>query len=143
MKRIILVLWLFMFVIVLSTFADEGDDTLKYFLSKSDCVASGTIISEPIGVVYEAGVVEYICDFKVTEVLKGDAMTNGVTARVVIVRFEQDASDRHPLIKKGGDCILYLKTASGSIPKLRTADFWFGVQYPNSSLMRSLKRLAT
>lgn len=131
-----------MFAFVLSAPADEDDDTLKYYLSKSDCVALGTIASEPIGISSEAGVVEYVCDFKVSESFKGDGVTNGVMTRVVIVRFERGASDRHPLLKKGGECILFLNNASPSIPKWRTVDFWFGIQYPNSLMGRSLKRLA-
>ena len=122
--------------------ADESDETLNYYLSKSECVASGTMVSEPIGISYEAGVVEYICDFKVSEVFKGVGMTNGTTTRVAIVRFEQGTPDRNPLIKKGAACILFLKDSSRGIPKWRTADFWFGIQPFSSTLARSLRRLA-
>jgi hypothetical protein len=140
MKRIIFLLCIFVFAITRLAFADESDDTLKFYLSRSDCVVSGTIVSEPLGI-SDYGV-EYICDFKVSEVFKGDAMTNGITTQVVIARFEQDASDHCPLIKKGGECILFLKNDAPNIPKWRTADFWFGIQYPSRSMERSLKRLA-
>jgi hypothetical protein len=142
MKRLLPVLSLFALTFVVGAFADESDDTLQYYLSKSDCVATGTILSEPIGVTTESGVVEYICDFRPSQVFKGDSMTNGVATRVVIARFEQGAPDRHPLVKKGGQCVLFLKSSAPSIPKLRTADFWFGIQQPSSSLARSLTRLA-
>jgi hypothetical protein len=58
------------------------------------------------------------------------------------VRFEFDETDKHPLIKKGGECILFLKDFPAAKPSLKTADFWFGVQYPSALMGRSLKRLS-
>jgi len=142
MKRLILILCSLVFLIALSAPADESDDTLKHFLSKSDCVALGTIVSEPTGYSTEGGVVTYSCDFKVSEVLKGVGLTNGVTTRVSVDRFENGTPDRHPLIKNGSECILFLKNVSPNIPRLKTADFWFGIQYPSSSMVRSIKRIA-
>src|SRR5262249_39193142 len=52
-------------------FADDSDDTLRFFLSKSDLVVVGAITSQPFGTVTEVGVVHYICDFGITQVLKG------------------------------------------------------------------------
>jgi len=143
MKRRILMLCSLVFLIALSAPADESDDTLKHFLSKSDCVVLGAIVSKPIGLSTESGVVVYICDFKISEVLKGNGLTNGITTKVSIERFVQSTSDQHPLIKEGSECILFLKNAKPhNIPKLQTADYWFGIQYPSSSLVHSIKRIA-
>ncbi len=119
-----------------------ADDTLKYYLSKSDLAVHGIIVSEPLAAFREAGVPNYICDFKVSDVLKGDASLKGKTIRVHIIRFEMDEKDRHPLLKKDGECILFLKGASPDVPSWVTADFWFGVQYPSPCMASSLKRLA-
>ena len=121
---------------------DSSDDTLKFYLSKSDLVILGTILNQPGAVIDEVGVPNYYCDFKVTDVLKGDATLKGKTIRVNIVRFEGDKKDHHPLIKKDAECILFLKKEENNFPFWETADFWFGVQYPSPWMARSLKRLA-
>lgn len=124
-------------------FADEGDDTLKFFLSKSDLVILGTITSEPIGVVDEAGVVNYYCDVNVADVCKGIASRKDKTIRMDIIRFEMGKKDHNPLIKKDSECILFLKKIpNNTSPEWETADFWFGVQYPSPWMVKSLKRLA-
>jgi len=123
-------------------FADSSDDTLKLYLAKSDVIIQGTILNEPAGVFDEDGVPNFYCEFKVSDVLKGDANLEGTTVKVNIVRFEMDKKDHHPLIKKDAESILFLKRSKDNVPKLETADFWFGVQHPFPWLARSLKRLA-
>jgi len=124
-------------------FADESDDTLRFYLSKSDLVVLGTIVTEPIGLSGEAGVVNYVCDFKISEVCKGDAGLQGKTVWVNIGRFEADKKDIHPLVKKDAEALLFLKKTSGEAgPHWGTADFWFGVQRPMPWMARSLARLA-
>jgi hypothetical protein len=128
---------------VLPARGDSGDDTLKSFLSKSDLVVMGKITSEPIGIISESGVPNYICEFRVQDVLKGDGKLKDQVLKVNIMRFEMDAKDKHPLIKKDGECTLFLKSATPNTPAWVTADFWFGVQHPSPWMARSLKRLAT
>ena len=99
------------------------------------------ISSDPIGESDEAGVVQYACDFRVSDVIKGDKAHKGKTMRVSLVRFENVAADRHPLIRKGGRCRLFLRRRENSIPAWSTADFWFGVQHPFPWMARSLRRL--
>jgi hypothetical protein len=143
MKHFIPTLCIIILAFTLRAYADEGDDTLKFYLSESDCVALGTISSESIGISTDAGVVEYVCDFTILEKIKGDALTNGITTRVTIVQNEgRDSSVRNPLIKKGGECILFLKTSANSLPKLRTADRWLGIQYSSGSMASYLKRVS-
>ncbi len=121
--------------------ADSSDDTLEFYLSKSDLVVLGTIVKDPFVIFSEEGVPNYICDFKVRDVLKGNAKLKGQTIKVNIKRFEMDEKDKHPLIKKDSECILFLKMRDG-VPSWETADFWFGIQYPSPTMAKSLKRLA-
>jgi hypothetical protein len=131
------------FLVAIVAQADEGDDTLVYFLRKSDLVVIGTIKNEPVGVFTENGVPNYVCDFAVSEVLKGDRAHKDKTLRINIVRFEMDDKDRHPLLKKDTECIVFLKKEpEGNIPRWATADFWFGLQQPSPWMAKSLKRLA-
>jgi hypothetical protein len=125
-----------------SAVADEGDDTLRSYLARSDLVVLGEIASEPGEFQKESGVANYVCDFRVTEVLKGTKPA-GDSLTVNIRRFEMDEADRLPELKKGSKCILFLKRAEGGeTPAWKTADFWFGFQRPSPWMARSLKRLA-
>ncbi len=126
------------------TMADEGDDTLKFFLSRSELIVSGRITTDPTGMSEEVGVFNYTCEFQIQDVLKGDTSLKGRDINVRIIRFERDARDKHPLIKKDKECILFLKSApnaSPTAPAWVTADCWFGVQEPGPWMARSLKRL--
>ena len=125
-----------------TTNADASNDPLKLLLSKSDLVVLGTITNEPIEIELESGVPNYICEFQVEDVLKGDTTLKGRVIAVNIMRFEMEAKDKHPLIKKGSECILFLKADKPHIPSWVTADFWFGVQYPSPWMARDLKQLA-
>ena len=123
--------------------ADDSDDTLKYFLAKSDLVDHGTIKTEPLGLTREAGVPNDICDFEVWDVLKGDEKLKSKTIHVTIKRFEMAPEDHHPLIKKDAECILFLKQQKqGTNPNWATADFWFGIQRASPWMVKSLNRLA-
>ena len=64
----------------------------------------------------------------------------GKGIRVNIKRFERVGKDKHPLIKKDAECILFLKNAKPNFPDWETADYWFGLQHPSPSMARSLKR---
>src|SRR5262249_24329833 len=123
-------------------FADDSDETLRFFLSKSDLVVLGEITSKPDGIVDEKGVWNYVCDFRIAEVLKGQK-PGADTIRINIVRIELNNENRLPELKKGGKCILFLKKAGvGVEPAWQSADSWFGFQRPSPWMARSLKRLA-
>ncbi len=122
--------------------ADDGDDTLKFYLSKSPLVVVGKIVDEPQGIIDRAGQPNYVCQFSVTEVLKGDTKLVGETLGVNIVRYEGDKQDKHPLLHKNAECILFLKGVSPDRPIWRTVDVWFGMQQPSPWMARSLARLA-
>ena len=121
---------------------DAGDDTLRFYLEKSDLVVLGKITNIPIGVTSEIGVFRYVCEVEVAEVLKGDPALVGETVRTTLSRFEMGKADRNPLIAKGAESILFLKKRKkGSIPAYGSADFWFSVQYPSPRMALALKRL--
>ena len=123
--------------------ADDSDDTLKFYLSKSDLVVLGNIISIPVAFMSESGVPNYNCKFKVVDVIKGDNSLKGKIIDVSVLRFEIHKKDHHPLITKDAECILFLKKVpQGTVPLWRTSDYWFSVQYPSPWMVRSLKRLA-
>ncbi|HJT31303.1 MAG TPA: hypothetical protein VJ783_04585 [Pirellulales bacterium] len=125
-----------------SAFADEGDDTLRGYLAKSDLVLAGRIQSEPFGFSTEIGVANYHFDFKISNVLKGDVAA-GQTLPVRIVRFELERGDELPWMSKGEKAILFLRKApDGDHPRWVSADVWFGIQPPNSQMEKSLKQLA-
>jgi hypothetical protein len=121
--------------------ADESDDTLRFYLSKSDFVVLGEITTVPFRIVEEVGVTNYYCEFRVAEILKGRKLGTD-TINVDIVRFELDKQDQLSELKKNGKCILFLKNAgSGEKPTWQTADFWFGFQHPSPWMTRSVRRL--
>src|SRR5262245_57231295 len=131
-------------VLVLSTpiFGSESDDTLRFFLVKSELVVVGEIASGLARASEEVGGVYYTCDFRIAEVLKGNKPVEE-TIRVTIARFELEEADRLPELKQGSKCILFLKNVGdGKRSTWRTADLWFGVQRPSPAMARSLKRLA-
>ena len=135
---------LVLFLVAGLCFADDSDDTLKRWLSKSELVVLGTIVSEPIGFFSEAGVPHYSCQFKVSDVCKGDSKLKDKTINLSIARFEMHKKDHHPLIKKGAECILFLKNVgTEKKPGWVTTDFWFGIQHPIPWMAKSLTRLAT
>ena len=122
--------------------ADDSDDTLRFYMGKSDLVVSGTIISEPEGCVDEAGVVNWICRFNVKETLHGTGVATN-TLDVNIIRFEIHKKD-HPLyLAKDSECILFLKSTSKTEkPSWKSADFWFGIQPYLPVMEMSIRRLS-
>ena len=125
------------------TNADDSDDTLKFYLSKSDLIVAGKLANTPLGVTNEIGVIEYVCEYVVSDVIKGDKSLSGKTIKLTVTRFEMDAKDRTTLLAKNAESIIFLKQQkAGSIPKWKTTDFWFGIQPQSSWMVRSLKRLS-
>jgi hypothetical protein len=120
---------------------EQSDDTLRFYLSKSELVVTGSIQTEPAGTIDKKGFIAYLCQFKVEDVLKGDAAFKGKEIWVGIDRYEWGGQDKHPLIKIGGECLLFLKSSPPNAPTWMTSDAWFGIQHSTASLSRSLKRV--
>ncbi len=140
-----IVLSLIACLLPIAAFAEDGDETLLLYLSKSDVVVLGEFTTEPVGAVREAGLISYQAGFKIAQLIKGETRgnrKNGGVIRVNLVRQELAAEDRLPDLKKGGKCILFLKVADKrENPTHMAADVWFGVQRANSVMAKSLTRL--
>lgn len=129
-------------LIGLTARADDSDDTLRFYVKKSDIIVSGAVVSEPKGLVDESGIINWVCTFKVAETLHG-SKPDAEMIDVNIVRFGIDAKDRPSYLKKDAECILFLKNvAKAEKPAWKTADFWFGIQPRFPMMERSIKRLA-
>lgn len=132
--------------------ADDGDDTLKRWLARSDVVVDATIRSQPGAFYGEIGVANYALELEVHATLKGTALPppppeavpkdQPARPRALIVRFELVEADRLPCLKEGARVVLFLKELpTGNFPAHETADFWFGVQPYGPWLVRRLGEL--
>jgi hypothetical protein len=124
-----------------SAVADEGDDTLRHFLSKSDIVLVGKIATEPEVHASDGGSAKYLFGFAVTESLKGEIADNYLNA--TIVHPESSADDKLTWLKKKSKALLFLRNAGDrEHPNWIGADVWLSVQPYNQRMACSLKRLA-
>ena len=125
--------------------AGDPEETLRFYLAKSDVVVLGEFTSEPIHKSNKFGSHDQ-ADFKIAQLLKWDAPGEaqvGGTIKVHIMRFELEPEDRLPELKKGGKCFLFLECHDlKPAPSYITADIWFGVQRPNPFMGKSLSRVA-
>ena len=121
--------------------AADGDDTLRLLLSKSPLIVVGKIEEHSLGARYEAGVANHLCTVSVTEVLHGDPNLKDKDLKVNIVRMEYDAKDRHPLIRKEAECLLFL-TWTKNTPSCETSDAWFGIQHASPAMTKALAQLS-
>lgn len=120
-----------------------NDETLRFYLSKSDLVVVGEIASDPTRASEEVGVVIYTCDFRITATVSGRKPIEDSIA-INIIRLERDDADRVGELKKGFQCILFLKNVgSDKTPRWETADVWFGLQRATPTLERSLQRIVS
>lgn len=125
-----------------NAFSDEGDDTLAYYLAKSDVVLAGEVSSAPSAVSSEVGVVEYSFKVKVMEVLQGEIRADEQPA-VTIIRFESNASDAPPWLRKGAKAVFFLRNRPDLGRRGYTsADPWFAAQPYNAALAKRIRRIA-
>ena len=140
MQRTIVIFVLVVASNVSNVLANESNDTLLFLLSKSDLILRGRIVSEPVGIIFSDGVVDYLCDYTVFEVLKGDPILESKTIKINIRRFEIDEKDKHPLVDMNSECVLFLDRVENQIPNMVTSDFWFGIQYPSPYMIDSIRK---
>src|SRR5580704_16165252 len=118
--------------------AGDLEETLRFYLSKSDVVVLGEFTSEPIRKSPNKFTTHYQADFKIAQLLKWEAPGEsriGRTIKVHIVRTELGPEDRLPELKKGGKCLLFLECRNPRpTPSYITADIWFGIQRPSPSM---------
>jgi hypothetical protein len=75
---------------------EQDDDTLKFYLSKSDCVVLATI-TDVTCVTTDPERPNYLCTIRVAEVYKGDPQMAGVTTNVNIRR--ENGSNRRLVVR--------------------------------------------
>ncbi|HUY88686.1 MAG TPA: hypothetical protein VMV10_08125 [Pirellulales bacterium] len=136
--------------------AEDGDDTLKYYLSRSSLVVSGELTSHPVAMGFEIGESQYSFKVKVAKVLKGNAPAD-LSARLARIELRRDApaglsfglahpelrrDDRLAWLKKGTHVIVFLRERDDVLGALRGADPWFAVQPASDTMERSLARLS-
>jgi len=127
----------------------SGDecDPLRCLTSKSDLVIVGEITDDPRYIGIE-GVECCLSRVKIRRVLKGDAQKNRViyfshwrstSTAAAILGFPSRPTlkDRSPHLKRGQECILFLKRGRNK-PPWETADRWFGVQPGNDTMANSI-----
>ena len=132
----------FSLVLTKEVFSGGGDETLAFYLSKSDLVVLGVILNRKGPTYWEEGVPNYYTEFKVDEVLKGNDKLQGSMIKINIIRLQiREKYSYLDLIKEGGKRIIFLKKIPQDNPAWETADVWFGVQYPSSTMARAIKRL--
>lgn len=124
--------------------ADDGDDTLAFYLSKADLVVVGTI--NELGNEHAAGDdhVFYLgASIQVEEVLAGEYSDEELHS-VAIVQHEMVEEDRHSDLREGGKWIFFLRKDGTGLRHWSyvTADIWFGLTRYSPAMARSLKRLA-
>ena len=145
MRSKLLIIFTFIFVNILfvccTARANERDDTLAHYLSKSQLVVVGKILTEPTSLIEEDGVANYNFDFKISDVIKGPSTKETDIIKVRVVRFENEPTKKHPLISKDQESILFLNDAGFRYMLWETADHWFGIQSTNPNLIASLNRL--
>lgn len=126
-----------------SSLADDGEDTLRSYLSKSSLVVSGEIIAGPDVSTTEQWVNRYSMRVKVAKVIKGGIndkeLKDGLD--LTVIRFEKKVSERLAFLKKDGRVILFLRERDDNVRGWRSVDPWFGVQQYNEIMEDELERL--
>jgi len=123
--------------------AAEGDDTLRYYLSKSSLVVSGDIIDGPRIVSTETSVNRYSFRLKVTKIIKGGIHENALKDGLPVgtIHPETNKAESLAFVKKGERVIVFLRERQDKLGGWEGADPWFGVQQYNEIMEDALERL--
>lgn len=126
--------------------ADDGAAPLRLLLDKSDVVVLGKFTSDVFGENDESGVVHYLGEFQIEQLIKGAALgqrREGGTITVNAIRYELQPGDRAAELNKGARAILFLTCNDRqSPPTYLASDNWLGVQPPSSTLAKALTAMA-
>lgn len=120
----------------------EGDDTLRYYLSKSSLVVVGDIIEGPRGRMTAPGVIYFGLKLKVTKVIKGEAEGDIL---VGLTRYQSTRTKLPEVLTTAGSVILFLNKSKAN-PKVDSwvgADPWFSIQQYDPVMERLLVRVAS
>ena len=121
---------------------DTGDEILKQRLDRCDLAIVVEMLRDPQGTISEKGVVDWQCNAKILQVMKGDLNTGKITFSAT--RFESEAGDECPELRKGKKCILFLigDRYDQKLAKWETADPWLGVMRHSPTMAKDLARIA-
>ena len=132
--------------------ADPPDDTLRYYLGKSQYALAGEVVSEPTNVdrvtddaggLVKNGQVVYTCRVKVVEHFHCPDGPAPKEITVCVVRWADEKDELPAALKKGETCIFFLKlvysTVWGSGSAYVTPDPWFSAQRYNAKMAGLLK----
>lgn len=117
---------------------DSDDETLRYYLSKSEAVVVGKVTDglQRIGVDFNPIPVNVIgFEIKVTDSIKGKVAAKQ-TIMVTVTRAYNIGQSLPP--EQGEKVVLFLKSSGDSWV---TADKWFGMQPHSLTLVEHLKRV--
>lgn len=132
---------------------DAGEDTRRFYLSKSSLVVSGEIVGLLPSMSSGLGVVGYGIGLKVAKVLKGELPKERPKAflpskkpedkDVFWVSLAQADTRPLPFVKKGQPVILFLREGISEDKKKvwQEADPWFAVQRGNLIMEELLERV--
>lgn len=114
--------------------AQTPDETLVFYLSKSDVVVAAEIVNDPGGYSHNANVFNYPCALKVFEVIKGDPKMEKRQAATIM-----RVTGTGGIPQKGSRYILFLNRSGSRGKSLKSADYWFGVQTYFATMSKSLQ----
>jgi hypothetical protein len=121
-------------------FGDDGDERIRYYLSRSEMVVAGEIRTEPARAARREGVVTYSFEFQVSHGITEPSPGPRIPVR--IIRPELTAEDGALPLKKGKRYILFLNPSGEWVtPTWENADSGFGIQLESYAMHAALRRL--
>lgn len=120
---------------------DDGDDALRYLLSKSSLIVSGELLTDRKGYIFSNLHMHGTMDVKVLDVLAG-APGLRPTSNQIKVDFVRPlyTIEAEPKFLKGSKCFLFLKQSSDG-KDWSEADMWIGILPYSGSMATSLRRM--
>jgi hypothetical protein len=144
--------------------ATDRDDTIKRLFESSELIVAGRITSDPVvsHSVEDKELVRYTFEFKASRILRNYTFQSKsiprppakeASIKVQVSRVERRVSDRCPLLRKDGECVLFLrykfvwkKTGPSSSEETveldGLSDRWLGIQPHSSALITHLEALS-
>jgi len=132
--------------------ARASDETLKYYLSRSQYVLAGELVAEPVkegkpfkwAADQKDSMVVYTCRVKIVEQFQYHSSPSPWTANreITLYVLRHDGSERPAGLKKGEKCIFFLSWiygGPGEGTSIVTSDPWFGVQRYDPKMAEKLR----
>jgi hypothetical protein len=145
-------IWFAVAIAVVSAAASQAlasDETLKFYLARSQYVLAGELVAEPVkearpfywGADKKNPIVVYTCRVKVLEQFQDNPYSH---KEMTVYVLRHDGSQRPDGLRKGEKCIFFLNWIYGG-PGVGsshvTSDAWFGVQRYDPRMAERLREL--